>query len=202
MKLYFAPGACSMAPHIALLETGHTFDLEKVDLATKQTESGEDYIKVNPKGYVPALKLDDDQVLTEAAVTLQYIADQKPESGIAPQAGSIERYRLMESLNFISTEIHKSFGALFNPDITPAHKDHQLALIGKRCGVLSEQLEGKQYLMGGTFSVADAYLFTVLSWSDVLDVDMSKWPTLTDYMGRIADRPAVKDAMKAEGLMS
>ena len=189
-----------MATHIALRETGQTFDLEKVNLATKETESGEDYTKVNPKGYVPALKLDSGEVLTEAAVTLQYVADQKPESGMVPQAGSMERYRLMESLNFISTEIHKSFGALFNPNIAPAHKEYQLALIGKRCDVLSQQLDGKQYLTGDAFNVADAYLFTVLSWSNVLGVDMSKWPTLTDYIGRIADRPAVKEAMKAEGL--
>ena len=202
MKLYFSPGACSMATHIVLRETGQPFDLEKVNLATKETESGEDYTKVNPKGYVPALRLDNGEVLTEAAVTLQYVADQKPESGIVPQAGSMERYRLMELLNFISTEIHKSFGALFNPNITPAHKEHQLALIGKRCDVLSQQLEGKQYLTGDAFSVADAYLFTVLSWSKGLNVDMTKWPTLTDYMDRVADRPAVKEAMKAEGLAS
>ena len=202
MKLYFAPGACSMATHIVLRETGHNFDLEKVNLATKETESGEDFTNVNPKGYVPALRLDDGEVLTEAAVTLQYVADQNPESGMAPQAGSMERYRLMELLNFISTEIHKSFGALFNPNITPAHKEHQLALIGKRCDVLSQQLEGKQYLTGDAFSVADAYLFTVLGWSNILGVDMTKWPTLTDYMGRIADRPTVKEAMKAEGLVS
>ncbi len=191
-----------MATHIVLRETGHNFDLEKVNLATKETESGEDFTNVNPKGYVPALRLDDGEVLTEAAVTLQYVADQNPESGMVPQVGSMERYRLMELLNFISTEIHKSFGALFNPNITPAHKEHQLALIGKRCDVLSQQLEGKQYLTGDAFSVADAYLFTVLGWSNILGVDMTKWPTLTDYMGRIADRPTVKEAMKAEGLVS
>ena len=202
MKLYFAPGACSMATHIALRETGQTFDLEKVNLATKETESGEDYLKVNPKGYVPALRLDNGEVLTEVAVTLQYVADQKPESSMVPQAGSMERYRLMELLNFISTEINKSFGALFNPNITPAHKEHQLALIGKRCDLLSQQLRGKKYLIGDAFSVADAYLFTVLGWSKVLKVDMTKWPTLTAYMDRVADRPAVKKAMKAEGLTS
>ena len=201
MKLYFAPGACSLATHIALLETGDKFDLEKVNLATKETESGEDFTKVNPKGYVPALRLDNGEVLTEAAVTLQYVADQKPASGMVPQAGSMARYRLMEQLNFISTEIHKSFGALFNPNITPAHKEHQLALIERRCDVLSQQLDGKTYLVGDAFSVADAYLFTVLGWSKVLDVDMTKWSTLTDYMGQIANRPTVKEAMKVEGLV-
>ncbi len=202
MKLYFAPGACSMATHIALRETGQSFDLEKVNLATKITQSGEDFTAVNPKGYVPALRLDNGEVLTESAVTLQYVADQKPASGMVPQAGSMERYRMMELLNFISTEIHKSFGALFNPNITPAHKEHQLALIEKRCDFLSQQLEGKSYLTGDGFSVADAYLFTVLAWSKMLDVDMTKWPILTHYLGRVADRPSVKDAMKAEGLAS
>ena len=201
MKLYFAPGACSMATHIALCETGSTFELEKVDLATRQTESGADYSKINPNGYVPALELDDGQVLTEAAVTLQYVADQYPKSDLVPEAGSMERYRLMETLNFISTEIHKSFGAMFNPNMTPDWKQHQLALIGRRCDVLSQKLDGKQYVIGDRFSVADAYLFTVLNWSGFVDVDLSKWPILTDYVARIADRPAVKDAMKAEGLM-
>ncbi len=200
MKLYFAPGACSMATHIALRETGHNFDLEKVNLATQQTESGEDYTKVNLKGYVPALRLDNGEVLTEVAVTLQYVADQRPDSGMIPQAGSMERYRVMESLNFISSEIHKSFGALFNPNITPAHREYQLALIEKRCDFLSQQLEGKLYLTRDAFSVADAYLFTLLSWSKGLNVDMTKWPTLTDYVDRISDRSAVKEAMKAEGL--
>ena len=202
MKLYFAPGACSMATHIALRETGQSFDLEKVNLATKITESGEDFTAVNPKGYVPALRLDNGEVFTESAVTLQYVADQRPASGMVPQAGSMERYRMMELLNFISTEIHKSFGALFKPNITPAHKEHQLALIEKRCDFLSRQLEGKPYLTGDSFSVADAYLFTILAWSKMLDVDMTKWPILTDYLGRVAARPAVKDAMKAEGLAS
>ncbi len=202
MKLYFAPGACSMATHIALRETGQIFDLEKVDLATKKTESGEDFTKINPKGYVPALRLDNGEVLTESAAMLQYVADQKPESGLVPQAGTMERYRLMELLNFISTEIHMSLGPLFNPNITPAHKEHQLATFEKRCGVLSQQLEGMPYLTGDAFSVADAYLFTVLSWSRMLDVDMGKWPILTDYLGRIADRPSVKEAMKAEGIAS
>ena len=183
MKLYFAPGACSMATHIALRETGQSFDLEKVNLATKITQSGEDFTAVNPKGYVPALRLDNGEVLTESAVTLQYVADQKPASGMVPQAGSMKRYRMMELLNFISTEIHKSFGELFNPNITSAHKEHQIALIEKRCDFLSQQLEGKPYLTGDGFSVADAYLFTILAWSKLLDVDMTKWPILTDLPG-------------------
>ena len=201
MKLYYYPGACSMAPHIVLHEAGYTFDLEKVDLANKRTASGEDYSKVNPKGYVPAIRLDDGEVLTEVAVILQYLADQKPQSGLAPKAGTMERYRLIEWLNFVATEIHKTLGALFNPNITPEWKENQITLFGKRCDVLTRNLGGKQYLMGDKFSLADAYLFTILNWSNFLNVDMSKWPELKDYMARVAARPAVKEAMKAEGLV-
>ena len=201
MKLYYYPGACSMAPHIVLREAGYTFDLDKVDLVNKRTASGEDYSKVNPKGYVPAVKLDDGQVLTEVAVILQYLADQKPQSGLAPKAGTMERYRLMEWLNFVATEIHKTLGALFNPNITPEWKENQITLFGRRCDILTRNLGGKQYLMGDKFSLADAYLFTILNWSNFLNVDMSKWPELKGYMARVAARPAVKEAMKAEGLV-
>ena len=201
MKLYYYPGACSMAPHIVLREAGYKFDLDKVDFASMKTASGEDYSKVNPKGYVPAIKLDDGQVLTEVAVILQYLADQKPQSGLAPKAGTMERYRLMEWLNFVATEIHKTLGALFNPKITPDWKENQIALFGKRCEILTRNLSGKQYLMGDKFSLADTYLFTILNWSHFLNVDMSKWPELKDYMARVAARPAVKEAMKAEGLV-
>ena len=200
MKLYYYPGACSMAPHIVLREAGYTFDLEKVDFANHRTASGEDYSKINPKGYVPTIKLDDGQVLTEASVILQYLADKKPESGLAPKAGTMERYRLMEWLNFVATEIHKTLGALFNPKITPEWKENQIALFGRRCDILTRNLGGK-HLMGDKFTVADAYLFTVLNWSNFLNVDMSKWPALKDYMARVAARPAVKEAMKAEGLV-
>ncbi len=190
-----------MAPHIVLREAGYTFDLDKVDLANKRTASGEDYSKVNAKGYVPAIKLDDGQILTEVAVILQYLADQKPQSGLAPKAGTMERYRLMEWLNYVATEIHKTLGALFNPKITPEWRENQIALFGKRCEVLTRNLGGKQYLMGDKFSLADAYLFTVLHWSHFLNVDMSKWPELKDYIARVAARPAVREAMKAEGLV-
>lgn len=201
MKLYYAPGACSLAPHIALREAGLSFKLEKVDLASKQTENGEDYTKVNPNGYVPALKLDNGEILSEVAVLLQYIADEKPNSKLAPELGSIERYRLMEWLNFIATEIHKTLGALFNPSITPEWKDSQLAVFAKRCDSLAEQLDDKQYLLGDSFTIADAYLFTALSWTRFHKVDMSKWPTLMDYMTRVAGRPAVTEAMQKEGLI-
>ena len=201
MKLYYAPGACSLAPHIALREAGYTFDLEKVDLANKLTESGEDFTEINVKGYVPALKLDDGEVLTEAAVTLLYIADQKPESGLAPKAGTMDRYRLLELLNLISSEVHKTLGALFNPNITPEWKENQITTFGKRSDFLTQQLDGKLHLMGEKFTIADAYLFTILGWTNLHKVDMSKWPALTDYMGRVAARPAVTEAMRVEGLI-
>jgi glutathione S-transferase len=202
MKLYFAPGACSMAPHIVLREAGYTFDLEKVDLAKKQTASGEDYTQINPKGYVPALRLGNGEVLTEAAITLQYLADQKPESGLAPKTGTMERYRLMEWLNFTSSEIHKQFGPLFNPKITQEWKENQLDLLSRRFDYLTERLKGKPYLMGEQFTVADAYLFTVLNWSNLFKVDLGKWPILKDYITNVAARPAVREAMRAEGVES
>ena len=201
MKLYYYPDACSMAVHIALRETGIPFDLDKVDLAKHQTANGEDFYKINPKGYVPALRLDDGQVLTENAVILQYVADQKPESGLAPRAGTMERYRLMEWLNFISSEVHKTLGALFNPKITPEWKEDRIALFGRRCDYLVKALGSKPYLMGDKFTIADAYLFTILGWAIYFKLDMSQWPALKEYADRIAARPAVKEAMKAEGLI-
>lgn len=201
MKLYFSPGACSMAPHIVLREAGYRFDLDKLDRATKRTASGEDYTQINPNGYVPAFRLDGGQVLTEAAVILQYLADQKPESGLAPKAGTLERYRLMEWLNFITSEVHKTLGALFNPKVTPEWRENQVTLFGRRCDYLAKALGNKPFLMGDKFSIADAYLYTVLSWTGFLKVDMGTWPTLKDYMARINARPAVKEAMRAEGLI-
>ena len=201
MKLYFAPGVCSLAPHIALRESGQAVELIKVDLGKKQTESGEDYLKTNVKGYLPALKLDNGQVLTEVVAILQYIVDQKPNSSLAPQAGTLEHYRLIEWLTFISSEIHKTLGALFNPKITPEWKDNQLALFGRRCDFLSDRLKGKSFLMGEQFTIADAYLFTTLGWSGYLKIDLSPWPALKEYMGRVNARPAVKEAMRAEGLI-
>ncbi|ABI59602.1 glutathione transferase GstA [Nitrosomonas eutropha] len=201
MKLYYAPGSCSLAPHIALREAGLNFELEKVDLASKQTEHGEDFTKINPNGYVPTLKLDNGEILSEVAVLLQYIADEKPDAKLAPKFGGMERYRLMEWLNFIATEIHKTLGALFHPNITPEWKTAQLATFSKHCNFLADQLDGKQYLLGNLFTIADAYLFTTLSWTKFHQVDMSKWPALTDYMTRIAARPAVIETMQKEGLI-
>jgi glutathione S-transferase len=201
MKLYYYPGACSMAVHIALREAGIPFDLDKVDLAKHKAANGDDYYKINPKGYVPALRLDDGQILTEDAVLLQYVADQKPQSGLAPKAGTMERYRLMEWLNFISSELHKTLGALFNPKITPEWKQDRIALFGRRCDFLVQQLGDKPYLMGDMFTIADAYLFTIFGWTNLFKLDMGKWPSLQSYAGRVAARPAVKEAMKAEGLI-
>ena len=201
MKLYFTPGACSMAPHITLREAGLAYELQKVDLSKHQTDAGEDYYKINPKGYVPALRLDNGELLTEVAAILQYVADQKPASGLSPSAGTMEHYRLIEWLNFIASEIHKQFGPMFNPKITPEWKQNQLNALSRRFDYLSERLAGNQYLFGGKFTIADAYLFTVLNWTGFLDIDLGKWPKLKDYMARIAARPAVKEAMMEEGLI-
>lgn len=201
MKLYYSPGACSMAPHIVAREAGYKFDLVKVDIPNKKTETGEDYWKINPKGYVPALQLDDGQVLTEVQVICQYLADQKPESGLVPKFGTMERYREMEWLNFASSEVHKQIGALFNPKLTPEMKEVQLAVVERRLNALDKMLEGKQYTMGAKFTVADAYLFTVLSWTKLHKIDVGKWPNVKNYIARVADRSKVQETMKAEGLV-
>lgn len=200
MKLYYAPGACSMAPHIALREAGLTFELEKVDLANRRTSKGTDYAGINPKGYVPALRLDSGEILTEVAVILQFLADRQPESGLAPPCGTLERYRLMEWLNFISSEIHKQLGPLFNPRINPEWRDSQVTLLGRRFTYLSESMDKNPYLLGDRFSAADAYLFTVLRWCEPLHVNLGRWPGLEGYLARVASRPAVKEALDAEGL--
>jgi glutathione S-transferase len=200
MKLYYSPGACSLSPHIVLIETGLSFSTEKVDLKTKKTEKGADFLQINSKGAVPALQLDDGRVLTEGAVIVQYLADQKPESGLAPRAGSFERYQLAELLNYIAADVHKGFSPLFNPAITADAKGAAHANLQKKFDWLSGHLGTKPYLMGDTFTVADAYLFTVLSWSPRLGIDLSKWPTLAAYVARVGQRPNVRAAREAEGL--
>jgi glutathione S-transferase len=201
MKLFYTPGACSLSPHIALREAGLPFTLHKVDLGTKTVDAGGNYVEVNGKGYVPALELDNGEVLTEGPAIVQYIADQKPETGIAPRAGTMERYKLQEWLNFITSEIHKPMGSMFNPAQTPEWKEAVKATLAKRLDWLSKQLEGKSYLMGDSFSVADGYLFTVLGWAKIVGFDLSKWPVVQQYCARIAERPTVVEAMKAEGLL-
>ncbi|CAL1240860.1 glutathione transferase GstA [Candidatus Methylocalor cossyra] len=201
MKLYYTPGACSLAVHIVLREAGLPFELEKVDLATKKTEHGADFLAVNAKGYVPALGLDDGQVLTEDQVILQYLADRKPEAGLAPPFGTMERYRLMEWLGFIASEVHKGFGPLWNPSTPDATRENALALLGRRFDYLAGRLEaGGPWLLGDRYTVADAYLYTVLRWCDLHKVDLGRWPGLTEYRARVAGRPAVREAVQAEGL--
>jgi glutathione S-transferase len=201
MKLYYSPGACSLSPHIVLREAGIPFTLVKTDIGTKKTETGADYLTINSKGAVPALQLDDGRVLTEGPAITQYIADQKPESGLAPRAGTFERYQLMEILNYITSEVHKGFSPLFNPKISADWKASALANLSKKFDWLSTFLKGKDYLMGNTFTVADAYLFATLNWSGHLQIDLSKWPVLSAYHARVAQRPKVQEAMQAEGLL-
>ena len=202
MKLYFAPGACSLSPHIVLEEVGIAAETEQVNNQEKKTKTGKDYWSVNPKGQVPALQLDSGEMLTEGPVIVQYLADQKPASGLVPAPGTIERYRVQEWLNFITSELHKSFGPIFRPTTPDAYKTISRENLGKRFDWLDKQLAGKQYLMGDKFTVADAYLFTVLRWSPRVEIDISKWPNLKAYIDRVAARPKVQAAMKAEGLIN
>jgi len=200
MKLFYMPGACSLAPHIALREAGLPFDLEAVD-RSKKTGSGEDYFAINPKGAVPAIKLDDGQVLTEAAVIQQYIADKVPAKKLAPAAGTPERYRLQEWLNYIASELHKGIGQLFNPAMPDDYKDAvKKGLAGKQFAYLEKKLAGRDYLMGD-FTIADGYLFTVLNWTNFHKIDLSAFPNVVAFMKRVAARPAVQAAMGAEGLL-
>jgi glutathione S-transferase len=201
MKLYYSPGACSLSPHIVLNEAGVPYTAEKVDLKTKKTETGADYTAVNSKGAVPALVLDDGHVLTEGSAIVQYIADQKPESGLAPRAGTFERYRLMELLNYIASEVHKNFSPLFNPKASADWRAGAVAALEAKFTWLSGFLGEKNFLLGDTFSVADAYLFTVLNWTGKLGIDLAKWPKLAAYVARVAARPKVQAALKAEGLV-
>lgn len=201
MKLYFSPGACSLSPHIVLREAGFSFDLERVNLADKKTASGADFRATNPKGYVPALQLDNGELLTEGPAIVQYLADQAPEKQLVPAAGTMERYRLMEWLNFLSTELHKGFSPLFKPHMPDEAKKLARETLALRLEVVAKQLEGKSYLTGEQFTVADAYLFTILGWAGKVDVDLSRWPVFAAYRERVAARPAVQAALAAEGLI-
>ena len=199
MKLYFSPGACSLAAHIVLRESDTPFSLEKVDTGTHVTHAGTDYYTINPKGYVPFIEIEGGEQLSEVAVILQYIADRKPGT-LAPAFGSLERYRVMEWLNFIATEVHKQFGPLWYPDTPDATKEKQRATLAKRFDLVSKTLASQPYLTGETFTIADAYLFTVVNWSHLLKVDLSPWPALVQFLARVAARPRVHDALVAEGL--
>jgi glutathione S-transferase len=201
MKLYYAPGACSLSPHIALLEAGLPFDLVKVDLRAKKLESGDDYLTINPKGQVPALALDDGELVTEGPVIVQMIADKVPAKNLAPARDSAERYQLLERLNYITTELHKNLGPMFSPlladDAKAFFKDRAMG----KFKYLETQLAGRDYLMGKQFTVADGYLFTMLMWAtDRLKFDLSGLPNLMAYKARVAARPKVQEALVKEGL--
>ncbi|MGO1297717.1 MAG: glutathione transferase GstA [Vibrio sp.] len=200
MKLYFTPGACSVSPHIVLEELGLDHQLEQVDLQTKRTVNGEDYLAVTQKGYIPALKLDNGHILTEGLVIAQYLADLKPEANLIPASGE-ERYQLQSLMVFISTELHKGMGALFNPNITPEARETVIAGLAKRFKWVEEQIGESGFAFGDHFTIADAYLFTVLNWTNFLKVDMNAYPVLQTYMQRHAKRPSVQAALKAEGLI-
>jgi glutathione S-transferase len=200
MKLYYAPGACSLSPDIVLKELGLPHEMVKVSTKTKKMEDGGDYLQVNAKGYVPTLELDDGERLTEGPAIVQYLADQVPAAKLAPANGTMERYRLQEWLNFITSELHKQFSPLFYPTTPDEVKEAQRARIAGRYNWLSQKLEGKDYLMGDRFTVADAYLFTILRWSNPSGIDLAKWPVLAQYVARVAARPKVQAALKAEGL--
>jgi len=202
MKLYFSPGACSLAPHIVAHELGIALETEKVDGKAKKTASGADFWGINPKGYVPALALDDGKVLTEGPVISQYLADQKPGSGLAPANGTMERYRLQELLGYINSEIHKTYSPLFRDETAEETRSERKEYLKKRYALIEALLgAGKPYLTGDDFTVADAYLFTVTNWSKFVKLDLSGFPQLMAFQERVAARPAVRAAMKAEGLI-
>jgi glutathione S-transferase len=201
MKLYYSPGACSLSSHIALREAGMAFDLEKVDLAAKKTESGADFKAINPKGYVPALQLDSGDVLTEAGAIAQYVADSKPETKLAPTPATLERAHFNETINFIATELHKGFGPLWKPTTPDAYKQTVRDTLATRFDMIEAKLAKQPYLTGQNFTVADGYAFTILNWSNFQKMDMSKWPNIQAYMARVAARPKVQEALKAEGLV-
>ena len=200
MKLYYSPGACSHAPHILLREAGLDFTIEKVDLAAKKTETGADFKKVNPHGYVPALQLTDGTVLTEVAVINQYIADRVPAKKLAPANGTPERYSLQSWLNFISSEVHKQLGGMFNPKMPDEYKAILKEKLATRFDTINAHLSKQAFVLGETFTAADAYLYTVLNWTKYFAIDLAKWPAIKSFMERVAARPSAQEAAKAEGL--
>ncbi|WP_437964323.1 glutathione transferase GstA [Sorangium sp. So ce260] len=200
MKLYFTPGACSLSPHVVAREVGIELTLDKVDLASKKTSSGRDFSAINPKGYIPALELDDGEVLTEGPAIVQYLADQKPEAKLVPPPGTMARYRVQEMLGYINSELHKNYSPLFNPKTSPEQRQEREEYLRKRYGVIEAALAKGPYLFGEQFTVADAYLFTVTNWSNFVKLDLSAFPNLLAYQRRVAARPAVQGAMRAEGL--
>lgn len=200
MKLFYMPGACSLAPHIVANEAGLDVDLVKVDGKTKTTETEQDFLATNPNGYVPALVLDDGELMTEASVLVQYLADQKPDSGLMPAAGSMERYRVQQWLAFVSSELHKSFGPFFRPDLPEQSREMAREHLAKRFAHVDGRLEGRTYLMGDAFTAADAYLWTVLGWARHVTFDLTPFANILRYLGTVAARPAVQKTLREEGL--
>jgi glutathione S-transferase len=201
MKLYYSPSACSLSPHIVLREAGLKFEPVLASTKTHKLQDGTDYYTINPKGYVPLLELDNGERLTEGPAIVQYIADQVPDKKLAPPNGTFARSRLQEWLNFTTSEIHKTYSPLFNPDVPEQYKTMAKAKLLDRYRWVDSQLEGKSFLMGDTFSVADAYLFTVTNWAKFVGIDLAPFKNIGAYMARVAARPAVQEAMKAEGLL-
>jgi glutathione S-transferase len=201
MKLYYSPAACSLSPHIVANEAGIPLELVKVDTKTKTIEPEGDFWAVNPKGYVPALELDDGQVLTEGPAIVQYLADLKPAAGLAPANGTFARVRLQEALNYLTSEIHKSYSPLFNPATLPEVREERLAYLRRRYELVEKQLEGKAFLFGDQFTVADAYLFVLTNWARGVKLDLSGFPNLLAFQKRVAERPAVRRALVREGLV-
>jgi glutathione S-transferase len=201
MKLYYAPGTCALSPHIVAKEAGLPLDLVKVDVGSKTVAAEGDYWDVTPKGYVPALELDDGQVLTEGPAIVQYLADLAPASGLAPANGTFERVRLQEALNYITAEIHKAYSPLFKPDVLAAVREERLAYLKRRYALVEKQLEGRQYLFGDRFTVADAYLYAVTRWARGVKLDLSGFPNLNAFQERVSSRKAVREALAEEGLL-
>ena len=201
MKLYYSPGACSLSPHIALLEAGLPYDLVKVDLRAKKLENGDDFLKVNPKGQVPVLALDSGELVTEGPVIVQMIADKAAAKNLAPARDSTDRYKLLEWLNFISSELHKNFSPMFSPVLSDDAKAFFKDRLMGKFKYIDSQLAGRDYLMGNQFTVADGYLFTMLSWADRMKFDLSGLPNVVAYKARVAARPKVQEAMTKEGLL-
>jgi len=200
MKLYFSPGACSLASHIVAREAGLDISLSKVNLGTKKTETDRDYLAINPKGYVPAIELDNGELLTEGTAILPFLAEKAPDAGLFPD-GPLGRHRAQEMLGYINSEIHKTYSPLFNPKTLPELREECIAALRKRYALLEGLLAGKPYLFGERFSIADAYLFTVTGWASIVKVDLSEFPNLLAFQGRVAARPAVQAALAAEGLL-
>jgi glutathione S-transferase len=200
MKLFYSSGACSLSPHIVAREAGIELGLQKVDLKTKTIATEGDFFAINPKGYVPTLQLDNGEILTEGPTIVQYLADLKPEKGLAPPAGTMPRYHLQEWLGFINSELHKSYSPLFRPDTPAETRADRLAYLNKRYAIVEKQLAGHPFLMGDKFTVADAYLFTVTRWAHAVKFDLSPFPNVRAFQDRVAARPAVHEAMREEGL--